>query len=344
MARPERALGIVTPHGPAFSVIIPCYNLGQYIDEAVDSVLAQTFQDFEIVIVNDGSTDPFTNELLANYRRPKTRVLTTENRGVSAARNLAIEHSKGKYISAVDADDKIEPTYFEKAFRILEADEGVAWVSSWLRTFGDEDWVWKQERCDLATLLGECTVLTAAPVRRTALQAVGGYDSRLLAMEDWELWINLAVHGFRGVIIPEVLFHYRRRAGSLTTTTWLGGSHLELFEQILVKHRAAYEEHQLDLLSRKDAICCDVLKATYGIERRIHTLTDQIALKEKELARLESKAALPWARSSTPQVRSTASWRRWKLVAPLRWAYRLLKRMSSPAISGSTPPAADLRS
>ena len=80
---------------PTVSVIIPCYNLGQYLDEAVQSVLAQTYQDFEIVIVDDGSTDPVTRALLAGYRRPRTRVIQIAHAGVSEARNVAIAHSAG---------------------------------------------------------------------------------------------------------------------------------------------------------------------------------------------------------------------------------------------------------
>ena len=279
---------------PTFSVIIPCYNLGQYIDEAVDSVLAQTFEDVEIVIVNDGSTDAFTNQLLASYTRPKTRVITTENRGVMAARNLAIDNTTGKYISALDADDKLEPTYFEKAFEILEADESITWVSAWLRMFGDEDWEWKPERCDLVTLLGEQTVCTAAPVRRSAVAAIGGYDIRMpkMGLEDWEFWINMAAHGYSGVILPEVLFQYRARAGSLSKKAWFGEYHLELFTFILEKHRAEYDQHVIALLARKEATFCRVLAANYAAGRTIDSsLVPLIARKEDELARLESKIA-----------------------------------------------------
>jgi glycosyltransferase involved in cell wall biosynthesis len=79
---------------PKVSVIIPCYNLGQYLDEAVDPILAQTSQDFEIIIVNDGSTDEFTNTLLASYDRPKTRVLATENQGLPSDGNNGKLHSR----------------------------------------------------------------------------------------------------------------------------------------------------------------------------------------------------------------------------------------------------------
>src|SRR5438477_2459579 len=210
------------PATPTVSVIIPCYNLGQYLDEAVESVLAQTYQDFEIVIVDDGSTDPATQGLLADYRRHGTRVIRTAHGGVSAARNLAIANSTGAYLCALDADDRLEPTYFEKAVPVLDGDPSVSFVSCWLRAFGDEEWEWKPERCDLPTLLWEDTVLTASLVRRDAVVAAGGYDTGMpiQGLEDWDLWLTLAEQGHRGVILPEVLFNYRRRDGSLSTVSW----------------------------------------------------------------------------------------------------------------------------
>jgi len=187
---------------PSVSVIIPCYNLGEYLDAAVDSVLSQTFQDFEILIVDDGSTDPATQALLADYRRPGTRVMRTAHGGVSAARNLAIANTTGPYLCALDADDRLEPTYFAKAVPVLDADPTVTFVSCWLRTFGDESWEWKPERCDLPAILWEDTVLTAALVRRDAVAAVGGYDTQmpLQGAEDWDLWLTLVERGYRGVV------------------------------------------------------------------------------------------------------------------------------------------------
>src|SRR2546423_3987847 len=91
------------PDRPKVSVIVPCYNLGEYLDEAIQSVLSQTYRDFEILIVDDGSTDPATQTLLADYRRPKTRVMRMEHGGVSAARNPAISNTTGAYLCALDA-------------------------------------------------------------------------------------------------------------------------------------------------------------------------------------------------------------------------------------------------
>lgn len=134
---------------PAVSVIIPCYNQGAFIKEAVDSVLAQTFQDFEIIIVNDGSSDAKTNEFLSNFTAPKTTVLSlAENQGPSVARNVAIKAAKGKYILPLDADDKIAPTYLEKAFNVLEQNISVGivyckanldiWLEKRLQNSGEE--------------------------------------------------------------------------------------------------------------------------------------------------------------------------------------------------------------
>ena len=113
---------------PKVSVIIPCYNLGEYIDEAVESVINQTYQDLEIIIVNDGSTDELTNHLLSGYTRPKTRVLITPHQGVAAARNTGIKESQGEYILPLDADDKIGIGYVDEAVKILDSDSSVGIV------------------------------------------------------------------------------------------------------------------------------------------------------------------------------------------------------------------------
>ena len=121
---------------PKVSVVIPCYNYGEYIDEAVDSVLAQTYDDFEIIIVNDGSTDAYTNKLLDGYDRPKTRVIVTTNNGVATARNIGISAASGQYILPVDPDDRIGNTYLEKAVKILDEHQELGMVYSHVEFFG----------------------------------------------------------------------------------------------------------------------------------------------------------------------------------------------------------------
>ena len=105
---------------PKVSIVIPCYNHGKFVDETVQSCLKQTYQDIEIIIVNDGSTDEYTNTLLKDYQRPKTKVITIQNQGLPTARNTGIREAVGEYILPLDADDKIAPTYIEKAVNVIE--------------------------------------------------------------------------------------------------------------------------------------------------------------------------------------------------------------------------------
>jgi glycosyltransferase involved in cell wall biosynthesis len=331
---------------PRVSVIIPCYNQGEYLDEAVDSVLAQTYQDVEIVVVNDGSTDAATQALLADYRRPKTRVINTANGGLAAARNLAISHSTGAYLCALDADDRLEPSYLSKAVPVLDRDPSITFVSSWLRTFGEESREWTPERCDLPTLLWEDTVLTAALVRREAVLSVGGYDTSMPVQgdEDWDLWLTLVERGHRGVILPEVLFHYRRRAGSMSTVAWYGDGHLPLASYRVAKHRESYRAHLVDVLLHQDVDTAALLRRNDELERHLAMeLEPAVAARREELAALrwrlardasaaepapieapgtdrirELEAALSAASAELQAFRMSKSWR---LTAPGRKAY-----------------------
>lgn len=276
---------------PKVSVVIPCYNLGEFLDEAVDSVFEQTYRDFEIIVVNDGSTDAFTNRLLENYSRPRVKILHTDNRGPGAARNIGIKAAAGTYLCALDADDKLHPSYFEKAVKVLDDDESTAFVSSWLQTFGDEEWLWKQERCDLPTLLSECTVTTPALVRKAAVTAVGGYDEDVAQWgnEDWLLWISLVERGYQGVILPEVLFYYRKRLGSLSAFWGQGEAHLAKLRSVIAKHGQSYRKSLIDVLLRKEGDICDLLRQNEATERSIHWLKQQVLSWQKEIARLRAK-------------------------------------------------------
>ncbi|HKG02350.1 MAG TPA: glycosyltransferase [Conexibacter sp.] len=236
---------------PAVSVVVPCFNLGPFLDEAVQSVLAQTRQDVEVLIVDDGSDDPVTQHLLASYRRPRTRILRTANRGVSAARNTGLEEARGRYVSFLDADDLFEPRFLEATIGRLEADESLAFASCWLTAFGAMQFTWEPARCDFPWLLAEDTVCTAAPVRREALLAVGGFDERpeLDGYEDWAIAIALVEQGHRGAIVPERLFRYRIRPGSKTTERTGPRNHMRVFELLLDEHADSYRAHAPGVLA-----------------------------------------------------------------------------------------------
>jgi hypothetical protein len=348
--------------GPRVSVVVTCYNLGRYLDEAVSSVLAQTFQDFEILIVDDGSTEPETVRLLEDYRRPKTRVVRSHNRGLPGARNLGVHETSGPYVCTLDADDRLAPACLEKSVAVLDGNPGVAFVSHWLRTFGDEEWEWTPEGCELVDLLDRNTVNGAALVRREALLAVGGFDESMRqGCEDWALWLELMHRGFRGAILPEVLFHYRRRPDSMSRLMVGAGAYLDNLGRLIDRHAASYRAHLAELLGRREARIAGLLgeihdlvvehdaalepellwrrqdvvvlraKAARVVEAREReaeraALRGEVASLGHEVAALEHERAS--LRDEVAALRASLSWR---ITAPLRAAYGwLLRRIGTP--------------
>ena len=108
---------------PVVSVVIPCFNQGSFLDESIGSVLAQTFEDFEIIVVDDGSTDAVSMQAFESFHYPKARLIRSKNQGLPAARNLAISHATGRYILPLDCDDKIAPSYLAKAVALPASDD-----------------------------------------------------------------------------------------------------------------------------------------------------------------------------------------------------------------------------
>ena len=201
---------------PLLSVVIPCYNHGKVLGEAVDSVLGGTWGDLEILVVNDASDQEDTVEELRSFSRPNTTLLHhTQNRGLPAARNTGIHHARGKYVCCLDADDKLAPTYLEKSLLLLESNRGVDLVYAWTQVFGDEDRVWYAPAFDPEDLIDHNLLNPPAVFRRRAWEEVGGFREEMRAgYEDWEFWIRLARAGFRGYRIPEKLIYVRREGES----------------------------------------------------------------------------------------------------------------------------------
>lgn len=228
---------------PTVSVVIPCFNQGRFVDEAVDSILAQSFVDFEIIIVNDGSTDAATNRLLQDYSREKTQVLTTENLGLAAARNNGIAAAQGKYILPLDADDRILPGYLEKAVAVLESDEQVGIVYCRASLFGAVETDWVLPEYSLERMLVDNIIFCSAFFRRDDWLATGGYDRGMIhGWEDYEFWLSLIERGRKVVKIPETLFSYRVASDSMVRSKekW---QKVEMFRRIYLRHRELFSEH-----------------------------------------------------------------------------------------------------
>lgn len=200
------------------SIVIPCYNAGEPLNEAVQSALEQTHEDLEVVIVDDGSTDPATLMILEQAEWPRTRIIRQPNGGPSSARNTAIAAATGEFIMPLDADDKIAPTYVEKAVAAIQAHPGVGIVYCKAMKFGAEEEPWQLPAYTLRELVIDNVIFSAGLYRKADWASVGGYNEKLRhGVEDYEFWVKLVNAGHDVLQLDEYLFFYRIQARSRTT-------------------------------------------------------------------------------------------------------------------------------
>lgn len=205
---------------PLISVIIPCFNYGKYIDEALESLFIQTLNNYEIIVVDGGSSDPGTIEKLKSISLPKVKIYFREGRHlVGDNRNFGIAHAQGKYICCLDADDKLDSTYLEKALFYAET-YNFDIVYPWVQSFGNMDEIWEPWATDFSSCLKGASLSTVALFKREAWERVGGFRDWGLGKEhvpeDWDFWTRLLGHGFRAKMLPEPLMLYRVHGEGLT--------------------------------------------------------------------------------------------------------------------------------
>jgi glycosyltransferase involved in cell wall biosynthesis len=236
---------------PRVSIIVPVFNAGTDLQRAISSAVAQTYRDFEVVVVDDGSTDAATLATLsAVARRPGVTVHRTENRGPSAARNTAIMHARGAYILPLDADDYLAPTYLERTVPLLDGDPALGVAYTWIGLVGQHTGTWRTGDFSLTALLIRCTVHVTALYRRELWADVGGYDPRFVdTAEDWDFWLAAAARGWTGRCVPEVLAYYQRSDRSRERKARAPGVAGRVMRTLVGKHRALYEAHLEDALA-----------------------------------------------------------------------------------------------
>lgn len=208
------------------SVVIPCYNHGQYLPEAIASVEENTDRSrCEIIIVDDGSTDPQTSRVLDELGRRGYHTIRQPNQGLAAARNNGIAAAKGKYILPLDSDNRLHQNYLTTAVELLEADASLDVVYGNPQLFGDADalrplGLKRLSAFDLGKMLNENYIDACALYRKSVWEKVGGYDGAMPAMghEDWELWIHAYSLGCRFHHLDELCFYYRVLNTSMIVT------------------------------------------------------------------------------------------------------------------------------
>ncbi|MBI1746643.1 MAG: glycosyltransferase [Acidobacteria bacterium] len=234
---------------PTVSVIVPCYNHAEYLPESVESIINQTYQDFEIILMNDGSTDrtqAVAEQLIKKYPAHRLTLVNQPNQGLVTARNNAIRDvARGKYLLPLDADDMIRTTFLEETVKVLDSRPDVGVVYTFQQRFGEENGCYNQEIFELKELLENNRLNYCSLFRKTVWQKAGGYNANMKwGYEDWDFWISCAESGARFEVVRQHLFLYRIRPQSMYSESVKRD--LELRAQITRNHRGLYSDRSVE--------------------------------------------------------------------------------------------------
>ncbi len=222
---------------PKISVIVPCYNQAQYLDECLQSVLDQTYQNWECIIVNDGSPD-HTVEIATLWvaKDKRFKYIYKQNGGLSSARNAGIEVAVGEYILPLDADDKIGVDYIKIALIEFESDPELKVVYCEAEKFGLESGKWILKPFTLKDLSLSNMIFCSAIYRKQDWIRVGGYDVKMIyGLEDWEFWISILKSGGQVHCLKYLGFNYRIKENSMILKLEQNRK-VEIFDYLSIKH------------------------------------------------------------------------------------------------------------
>ncbi len=223
------------------SIIIPCYNSGEYLSETIESVIKQTHKNWECIIVDNGSTDN-SKKIAQSIAEKDSRFISVLQpiKGLSSARNFGILHSKGKYILPLDSDDIIAPTYIQKAAKILDENEKLKVVYCEVDFFGEWSGKWNLPEFSIKQMLFENIIFCTALFRKVDYDKTAGYNEQMMkGYEDWDFWLSLISDESEVYRIPEILFHYRIRNKSMVHS--LSDNDFRMLrKQLYENHRELY--------------------------------------------------------------------------------------------------------
>lgn len=227
------------------SIVVPYYNLGHCIEETIISLTNIEYSDYEIIIVNDGSTEPNSvrklSELSSKY---KVTIIDKENEGLSLARNYGAQFAQGEFIAFLDADDTVEPHYYSRAVEILKKYDNVSFVGCWAQYFENSNQVWPTFNPEPPYLLVHNMINSSALVyKKNHFITFGLNDPKMIyGMEDYDSVIGMIKHGARGISIPDKLWNYRVRKNSMQQS-FNQNKQLFLYEKIASKHADFFNQY-----------------------------------------------------------------------------------------------------
>lgn len=305
---------------PQVSVLTPAYNSAKFIRHTLDSALSQTFADFEMIVIDDGSTDE-TRPIVEAYaaRDSRIRLVAQSNAGIAAARNRAMAIARGRFFALLDSDDLWLPTYLSEQLEVLSRSPEVAVLSANainlgggfdgqpLLPIGDGRTIRFVSLLELVEVEDSLCILSM--FRREVVDAIGGFDATLRRSEDYDLWLRAASAGYRIAVNPKPLGLYRRRPDSVSADEVLM---LEAMKAPLIKVRHACAE-------RADVVSAVERQLTRVAERSL-TASARSALLKGDMPMLRAQLRALELRTGHLRYR-IACWLSRILPASLRWAY-----------------------
>lgn len=240
---------------PLVSVIVPCYKQAHFLPETLNSILNQTYNNWECIIVDDGSPDntvEVANSFASRDRRFK--ILSQENQGLAMARNNGIAASRGYFILPLDSDDMIDSTYLEKAVDYFKKRPDTKLVYCEADRFGQKEEYWNLPQYNYEDEIWRNCIFCSSVYKRADYDNTVGYNPNMKGgFEDWDFWLSLLKPEDHVYRIPEVLFHYRFSDNSMLMTTAQSKKEF-LYRQIYMNHPDIYQDYVKDIVFLKDII------------------------------------------------------------------------------------------
>jgi glycosyltransferase involved in cell wall biosynthesis len=240
--------------GDIVSIIVPCYNYGNYIPEALNSIREQTYPNWECIIVDDGSTDNSLQVIEAFIQNDsRFKLIGVANSGVSAARNTGVAHSKGPYIFPLDADNKMHPECLARCMAEFVKAPDTRLVYTEAELFGAENGMWNLPDFDYQTMLKYNMVDNSCLFLRKDFDRVGGYRTNMVyGLEDWDFFIAL-LYGCAArqvVKIKEPLYYYRVNKTGRRLTVEASGRQKEMLDLMVYNNFSIYKEYFPEIFTR----------------------------------------------------------------------------------------------
>lgn len=231
------------------SVVIPYYNMGPFLRETVQSVFDSTYPNKEVIIVDDGTNDPYSVAVLHQIGKEyPVRIIHKQNEGLARARNDGALAARGEFLAFLDADDLVHPEYYRLAINILKSYKNVSFVGAWTEYFGASQGVWPTFNPEPPFLLVHNTISSGLVLRRKDFIRYGLNDPDMVfGLEDYESVVRMVRNGCMGVVIPKPLYRYRVRHDSMFRQITRDAM-IFLYDQLVQKNSELYKEYAVDVV------------------------------------------------------------------------------------------------